>query len=822
MWKRTKRRGNNLEDNVESRLPLWLQWRLLKSFNFILFHYVYLILLSIIGSIILYPGGGLPYIDALFFATGAATQSGLNTVDVNKMLLYQQITVMFVACLCNPITINTFVVFVRLYWFEKRFQRLVREARLGRGRTRSMTKSMEKHSTDLDRIERGIQGRSITVLHENDKDRPLGLRRGMTDPVGTHFPAPRRPSTADHAASESPILKRDITFADEVNKPPPIPNEERVPAQRSQDHHIAFVENQRNPRDNTALRIPGPRDAERGIVPERINNSDSDEPDPLTRVGSSHTDDFDAQKKPRTTGVKNDEDDEAHPLKHRLRPHFSLPNRFRRDSSSPVSIRSRVQRVSTFLGRTLSQSKEDTDPLPYLSFSTTIARNSQFVDLSEEQREELGGIEYRSLKTLAAVLLFYNIGLSILGIIILLPWMVRSTKYSEIVRGIGQSPVWWGIFTPTSMFTDLGFTLTPDSMISFQTAWLPMLLGSFLIIIGNTGFPIMLRFVIWVASKCVPFGSGVWEELRFLMDHPRRCFTLLFPRKATWWLFSVLILLNVIDLVFFVILDLHDDAVTSLPDGYKFLDGLFQAASTRTAGFACVNLADLHPGIQVSYLIMMYISVFPIAISVRQTNVYEEKSLGIWAKPTQHDEDERDDEPITRSYIGNHLRRQLSFDLWYVFLGLFFICVIEGDRIENNSEPSFSIFSVLFEIVSAYGTVGLSLGYPNTNASFSAQFKPLSKLIIIAMMIRGRHRGLPYALDRAILLPGEGLQSDKARRASEAAAQERVQAAAREAARKPDDDERRGRARSRSSVGRFTNIISGALSAGPGIKEKHV
>jgi hypothetical protein len=64
---------------------------------------------------------------------------------------------------------------------------------------------------------------------------------------------------------------------------------------------------------------------------------------------------------------------------------------------------------------------------------------------------------------------------------------------------------------------------------------------------------------------------------------------------------------------------------------------------------------------------------------------------------------------------------------------------------------------VLFEIVSAYGTVGLSLGYPGVNTSFSGQFRTLSKLIIIAMQIRGRHRGLPYALDRAILLPSESL-----------------------------------------------------------------
>src|SRR3954447_23255455 len=99
------------------------------------------------------------------------------------------------------------------------------------------------------------------------------------------------------------------------------------------------------------------------------------------------------------------------------------------------------------------------------------------------------------------------------------------------------------------MFNDLGFTLTPESMIPFQFAVLPLLIGTFLIIIGNTGFPCMLRFVIWLSHKFVPYGSGVWEELRFLLDHPRRCFTLLFPSGANWWLFWVLVLMNVIDLI---------------------------------------------------------------------------------------------------------------------------------------------------------------------------------------------------------------------------------------------------------------------------------
>ncbi len=149
---------------------------------------------------------------------------------------------------------------------------------------------------------------------------------------------------------------------------------------------------------------------------------------------------------------------------------------------------------------------------------------------------------------------------------------------------------------------------------------------------------------------------------------------------------------------------------------------------------------------------MMYISVFPIAISVRRTNVYEEKSLGVYGSTTQESEDDK-----KPSYVGAHLRRQLSFDLWYIFLGLFIIAIVEGDRLSNTNEYAFTIFSVLFEIVSAYGTVGLSLGYPNIDASFSAEFKVISKLVIIAMQIRGRHRGLPYELDRAILLPSDTL-----------------------------------------------------------------
>jgi Trk-type K+ transport system membrane component len=71
--------------------------------------------------------------------------------------------------------------------------------------------------------------------------------------------------------------------------------------------------------------------------------------------------------------------------------------------------------------------------------------------------------------------------------------------------------------------------------------------------------------------------------------------------------------------------------------------------------------------------------------------------------------------------------------------------------------PGFSIFNVIFEVFSAYGTVGLSLGVPYDSYSFSGAWRTLSKLILIAVMLRGRRRILLAAVDRAVLVLGQGL-----------------------------------------------------------------
>ncbi|CAN8096419.1 unnamed protein product [Discula destructiva] len=761
---------------------LWEQLKALKPsfvskqphFNFITVHYFWVVGNSILLSILLYAtaDGKLAYIDALFFGAGANTQAGLNPVDVNLLNTFQQIAIMIFSMVSNPMAINSFVVFLRLFWFEKRFQDLVRTARTRRG---TLTKSKSKARTDLHDAEKGVNGRDIRVMHggvpqriTNDgfviDDPKEKVASSSTDGDGVTSSRSRTPppQTADQGATES--KGPGITFAGVVKRSDGMDDTALRIAPRSNEEHIAILQRQRNNENDEVLRIPGPRDVELGERPRKVEGGGYGEPEPLSPGLPRRRRDSDAESptpppdRPKVTiqepdkrnrpSRKEELGDDARAIINVFTPFKIRRPHALNGIKDPTQGGTGRNTFDTIRGA-LSRDKEQ-DEAPYLSFHPTLGRNSQFVgDLTDDEREELGGIEYRSLKTLSLILTCYFWGFWALGVIMMVPWIYKTHYYGAVVDNVAQNRGWWGVFTSSSAFTDLGFTLTPDSMNSFNTAVFPLLVMCFFIVIGNTGFPVMLRFVIWIASRVVPRGSGLWEELRFLLDHPRRCFTLLFPAAATWWLFWLLVLLNGLDLIFFIVLDLGSGVVADLSPGLKILDGVFQAFSTRTAGFSCVNLSLLHPGVQTSYMIMMYISIFPIAISVRRTNVYEEKSLGIY----QEDGGENEEEAAgSLSYVGAHLRRQLSFDLWYIFIGFFILSISEGTRLQNNE---FSMFAVLFEVVSAYGTVGLSLGYTGVNASLSSQFSVIGKLVIIAMQIRGRHRGLPYGLDRAVLLPSE-------------------------------------------------------------------
>lgn len=209
----------------------------------------------------------------------------------------------------------------------------------------------------------------------------------------------------------------------------------------------------------------------------------------------------------------------------------------------------------------------------------------------------------------------------------------------------------------------------------------------------------------------------------------------------------------------------------------------------------------------------MYISAFPVTMTIRSTNVYEERSLGIFADDEEKPSDDISSQSrgkellqgLKRSVTMGHgptrtataksvgdwsnqdflrlqLRGQLGHDLWWIALAVFLIVLIETGHF-NKDPVNFSVFNILFEVVSAYGCVGISVGVPWAAYSFCGAWQTGSKLVLCVVMLRGRHRGLPVAIDRAILLPSATLgwaeEEDAHRRGGRVRTEQRLEGIAR-------------------------------------------
>ncbi|AOW01857.1 cation transport protein-domain-containing protein [Yarrowia lipolytica] len=813
-------------------------YRKLRHFRitFIVVHYFIIIGSAIFGTFLFYPAKTTKYIDALFQCACAATQAGLNTVDLNSLKLWQQMVLYCISMWTNPIVIHSGVVFMRLHWFEKSFKDIKNQSKLQSKLRRTATTLARQDTLENGLFQRpplrhqnpGVAGLNSNINNDSSDETPHkeghnndnpNLNKEITfgnlpQPKRTHSVEPEdmyrsinllsheHPEGQSDSDDDGPALvirgPRDRPDRDDDEEDSPeIERAPRAISFSTQEHPRAqksaleqfkeeMRESQRQLDAEHAIDEGESSDATQPTSIKREDmyyrqhpDSDSSEGDTVKKVRSNVTvhrpspedDDFAGTQPMNRRAFTLDGDNTEEKNHEGAFAHFKRSLTFDRF----LSNRRRGSDAASSSGATSNADLNKTMSSNYLSWSPTVGRNSAFVDLTEEQKEELGGIEYRALKVLSKVLVAYFVGFHLMCAIMLLPWAIYMPKYRDYVYSCGVTPTWWAFFTAQSTFNDVGFTLTPDSMGSYQEAIYVLLTMSFFIVIGNTGFPVLLRFIIWIMFKLSPRDSSLKECTGFLLDHPRRCFTMLFPSTATWWLFATLVILNSVDLVFFIILDFNAPAVTEMRPGYRVVSGLFQAFSTRTAGFTSVSIAELHPSIQVSYMIMMYIAILPIAISIRRTNVYEEQSLGIYGggdeeseydqAPTADEEaenEENDPEHLYKgkkkkhpSYVTAHLRAQLGYDLWYIFLGLFIICICEGTKIKDVTDLGFTGFTVLFEVVSAYGTVGMSMGYDDVNTSLSGKFSTISKLIIIAMMIRGRHRGLPYSVDRAIILPSD-------------------------------------------------------------------
>ncbi|CAF1166185.1 unnamed protein product [Didymodactylos carnosus] len=77
----------------------------------------------------------------------------------------------------------------------------------------------------------------------------------------------------------------------------------------------------------------------------------------------------------------------------------------------------------------------------------------------------------------------------------------------------------------------------------------------------------------------------------------------------------------------------------------------------------------------------------------------------------------------------------------WLFVFIFLICCFESHHM-SPIDVNITVFKVIFEVISAFGACGLTLGYPNISSSFCTVLTVPSKIILITTMLMGRHRGL--------------------------------------------------------------------------------
>jgi Trk-type K+ transport system membrane component len=172
----------------------------------------------------------------------------------------------------------------------------------------------------------------------------------------------------------------------------------------------------------------------------------------------------------------------------------------------------------------------------YVSFKPRLDSRGRFLELSEHDRLELGGVEYRALQTLLLILVGYQVFWYTMGVVFLVPYAYK-TSTREVLREAqpgGLNPGWWAFFSAVTEFANGGLNILNANFVPFSGYPYILLVAGVLALLGQTQFPIFLRLTIWITKKACPEGSRLRNTCQFLLQHPRRCFIYLFPRRREY------------------------------------------------------------------------------------------------------------------------------------------------------------------------------------------------------------------------------------------------------------------------------------------------
>jgi trk system potassium uptake protein len=336
---------------------------------------------------------------------------------------------------------------------------------------------------------------------------------------------------------------------------------------------------------------------------------------------------------------------------------------------------------------------------------------------------QLGGLGFMTFGVFIAVLLGKKIGLkerilvqsamnqfSLSGLVKLVKIMIFTTLIVEGTGAILLAIVWasemgwakalyYGLFHSISAFNNAGFDIMGNySSLTKYVANIPVnLIISSLYIIGGLGFTVIMD----ITGK---FNCRKWSLHTKLV------------------LISTLVLNIASTAMIFYIENNNPNTLGQLSIGEKIVASYFHATVPRTAGFNTLDLTQMNNETILLTMALMFIggSTGGTAGGIK-TTTFLLLILVVWSV-------------ITRKEDINILQRRIPNDLVFRSLAISMIAVVlifSAVFLLQISEKDVPLMNLAFEVVSAFGTVGLSLGVTPELSSFG-------KIIIIILMFVGR------------------------------------------------------------------------------------
>jgi trk system potassium uptake protein TrkH len=249
---------------------------------------------------------------------------------------------------------------------------------------------------------------------------------------------------------------------------------------------------------------------------------------------------------------------------------------------------------------------------------------------------------------------------------------------------------WSAAFHSVSAFCNAGFSLYADSLHRFgPSVVLPILA---LLVFGGLGFTTLIE----IGRNLVPRKA---RRRRFSL-HAR----VVFLTSLILWGAGTLLI-----------------AITEVGD---FRHAFFMSASARTAGFDTVSVANMSGGSILVLIFLMFVGASPgstgggiktttlaLVVLVVVSTLRGREHISMYGREMPR-------------MILRRMFAVVACSVLVVFVAVFLLDVFEGGRHEN-------ILALIFEAVSAFGTVGLSMGV-------TAGLTTASKLLLCLVMFIGR------------------------------------------------------------------------------------